>query len=124
MDTEDNVVEFTGEWQGDDSEMSESEHKTAMQELFATVEQENLGTVISGVLEFLTVKAVVEGPYYIMTDDNLAVTVFAANEDAEMLVNLLPEKFTTWDEGEDDVVDFISDADPGDEQDESATESE
>lgn len=123
METEDNIVEFTGEWQGDDSEMSEAEYQTAMEELFATVEQEALGTVISGVLEFLTVKAVVEGPYYIMTDDKQAVTVFAANEDAETLMNILPEKFTSW-EDEDEADEFISNADPGDEQDESATESE
>lgn len=123
METEDNIVEFTGEWQGDDSEMSEAEYQTAMEELFATVEQEALGTVISGVLEFLTVKAVVEGPYYIMTDDKQAVTVFAANEDAETLMNILPEGFTSW-EDEDEADEFISNADPGDEQDESATESE
>lgn len=121
METEDNIVEFTGEWQGDDSEMSDAEYQTAMEELFATVEQEALGTVISGVLEFLTVKAVVEGPYYIMTDDKQAVTVFAANEDAETLMSILPERFTSW---EDEADDFISNADPGDEQDESATESE
>lgn len=123
METEDNIVEFTGEWQGDDSEMSEAEYQTAMEELFATVEQEALGTVISGVLEFLTVKAVVEGPYYIMTDDKQAVTVFAANEDAETLMSILPEGFTSW-EDEDEADEFISNADPGDEQDESATESE
>lgn len=123
METEDNIVEFTGEWQGDDSEMSEAEYQTAMEELFATVEQEALGTVISGVLEFLTVKAVVEGPYYIMTDDKQAVTVFAANEDAETLMNILPEGFTSW-EDEDEADEFISNADPGDEQDESAAESE
>jgi len=123
METEDNIVEFTGEWQGDDSEMSDAEYQTAMEELFATVEQEALGTVISGVLEFLTVKAVVEGPYYIMTDDKQAVTVFAANEDAETLMSILPEGFTSW-EDEDEADEFISNADPGDEQDESATESE
>lgn len=123
METEDNIVEFTGEWQGDDSEMSEAEYQTAMEELFATVEQEALGTVISGVLEFLTVKAVVEGPYYIMTDDKQAVTVFAANEDAETLMSILPEGFTSW-EDEAEADEFISNADPGDEQDESATESE
>jgi len=123
METEDNIVEFTGEWQGDDSNMSEAEHQTAMEELFATVEQEALGTVISGVLEFLTVKAVVEGPYYIMTDDKQAVTVFAANEDAETLMSILPEGFTSW-EDEAEADEFISNADPGDEQDESATESE
>jgi hypothetical protein len=123
MDTEDNIVEFTGEWQGDESEMTETEYRSAMEELFATIEQEALGTVISGVLEFLTAKAVVEGPYYIMTDDKQAVTVFASNEAAETLMRILPENFTSW-EDEDETDEFITNADPGDEQDESATESE
>jgi hypothetical protein len=123
MDTEDNIVEFTGEWQGDASEMTETEYRSAMEELFATIEQEALGTVISGVLEFLTAKAVVEGPYYIMTDDKQAVTVFASNEAAETLMRILPENFTSW-EDEDETDEFITNADPGDEQDESATESE
>lgn len=121
MDTEDNIVEFTGEWQGDASEMTETEYRSAMEELFATIEQEALGTVISGVLEFLTAKAVIEGPYYIMTDDKQAVTVFASNEAAETLMRILPENFTSW---EDETDEFITNADPGDEQDESATESE
>lgn len=123
MDTEDNIVEFTGEWQGDASEMTETEYRSAMEELFATIEQEALGTVISGVLEFLTAKAVIEGPYYIMTDDKQAVTVFASNEAAETLMRILPENFTSW-EDEDETDEFITNADPGDEQDESATESE
>jgi len=118
METEDNIVEFTGEWQGDEAEMPDAEYRTAMDELFATVEQEALGTIISGVLEFLTVKAVIDGPYYILTDDKQAITVFAANEDAEMLMSLMPEKFTSWEDEEDD---FTTNADPGDEQDESAT---
>ena len=122
METEDNIVEFTGEWQGDASEMTETEYRSAMEELFATIEQEALGTVISGVLEFLTAKAVIEGPYYIMTDDKQAVTVFAANDAAETLMNLLPENFTSWEDEQDE--EFITNADPGDEQDESATESE
>ena len=123
METEDNIVEFTGEWQGDESEMTETEYRSAMEELFATIEQEALGTVISGVLEFLTAKAVVEGPYYIMTDDKQAVTVFASNEAAETLMRILPENFTSW-EDEDETDEFITNADPGDEQDESAAESE
>jgi len=112
METEDNIVEFTGEWQGDEAEMPDAEYRTAMDELFATVEQEALGTIISGVLEFLTVKAVIDGPYYILTDDKQAITVFAANEDAEMLMSLMPEKFTSWEDEEDD---FTTNADPGDE---------
>ena len=122
MDTEDNIVEFTGEWQGDESEMTETEYRSAMEELFATIEQEALGTVISGVLEFLTAKAVIEGPYYIMTDDKQAVTVFASNEAAETLMRILPENFTSWEDEEDE--EFITNADPGDEQDESAAESQ
>jgi hypothetical protein len=38
--------------------------------------------MISGVLEFLTMRALHEGPYYIMTDNKEAITVFAANKDA------------------------------------------
>jgi len=117
METEDNVVEFTGEWQGDDTEMNDTEYRTAMEELFATIDEDSLSMVISGVLEFLTVKAVIEGPYYIMTDDKQAVTVFAANEDAETLVNTLPENFTSW-EDEEQAEEFISNTDPGDEQNE------
>lgn len=123
MDTEDNVVEFTGEWHGDEAEMTDAEYRTAMDELFATVDEKSLGTVISGVLEFLTVKAVIDGPYYILTDDKQAITVFAANKDAETLISLMPEKFTSWEDQEDED-DFITNADPGDEQDEPTTESE
>lgn len=119
MDTEDNIVEFTGEWQGDDAEMSDAEYRSAMEELFATIDEDSLSMVISGVLEFLTAKAVVEGPYYIMTDDKKAITVFAANEDAEALVNALPKNFVSWEDEEAD--EFISNADPGDEQDEPTT---
>lgn len=118
METEDNIVEFTGEWQGGDAEMPEAEYRSAMEELFATIEEDALSMVISGVLEFLTVKAVIEGPYYIMTDDKQAVTVFAANDDAKVLVDNLPKNFVSW---EDEVDEFITNADPGDEQDEPTT---
>ena len=125
MTEEDNVVEFTGEWQGSDDapEMTDAEFRTAMEELLMTHDANSLSNTIAGVLEFLTVQAVIDGPYYLVTDDEKAISVFAADEAANTLRNILPEEFKNWDQynTEDE---FISNADPGDEQDESATESE
>ena len=117
MDTEDNVVEFTGEWQGAETpEMSESEYESAMQELLGTVAEEELGRIIAGVLEFLTVRAIVDGPFYLMTDDKQAITVIAAHDAATNLHDILPEDFKSWDEYVEDEVDFLVNRDPGDEQ--------
>lgn len=119
MNTDDNIVEFTGDWQGGDSEMTDGEYESAMQELLAEVDQERLGRIIAGVLEFLTVRAIVDGPFYLMTDDEQAITVMAANEDAAALRNALPDNFKSWDEYNDEIeMDFLTDTDPGDEQDE------
>lgn len=124
MNTDDNIVEFTGDWQGGDSEMTDGEYESAMQELLAEVDQERLGRIIAGVLEFLTVRAIVDGPFYLMTDDEQAITVMAANEDAAALRNALPDNFKSWDEYNDEIeMDFLTDTDPGDEQDEPTTES-
>jgi hypothetical protein len=124
MTTEDNVVEFTGEWVGnpDSPEMTDAEYDSAMAELLAEVDEENLGRIIAGVLEFLTVRAIIDGPFYLMTDDEQAITVLAAHEDAAALRDALPENFKSWDEYNDQG--FITDRDPGDEQDEPAPESE
>ena len=122
MNTDDNIVEFTGEWQGDDSEMTDAEYESAMQELLAQVDQDQLGRTIAGVLEFLTVRAIIDGPFYLMTDDEQAITVMAANEDATALRNALPDNFKSWDEYNDEPeMDFLTDTDPGDEQDEPTT---
>lgn len=121
METEDNIIEFTGEWQGGDDEMSEAEYESAMQELLAEVDQERLGRVVAGVLEFLTVRAIIDGPFYLLTDDEQAITVMAANEDAEALLKALPSNFKSWDDYNDEAeeqIEFLTDTDPGDEQDE------
>ena len=126
---EDNVVEFTGEWHGDpdkENEMTPEEYDSAMRELLSAVDEEQLGRTIAGVLEFLTMRAVHDGAYYIMTDDEQAITVFAANEDAKTLRKALPEHFKSWDDplDEPDTPPFDTNSDPGDEQDEPASESE
>jgi len=113
MNTEDNVVELTQE-----------EYDSAMTELLAQVDQEQLGRTVAGVLEFLTVRAIIDGPFYLMTDDEQAITVIAANEDAATLRAALPDNFKSWDEYVEETVDYITDSDPGDEQDEPASEQE
>ena len=121
METENNIIEFTGEWQGGDDEMGEAEYESAMQELLAEVDQERLGRVVAGVLEFLTVRAIIDGPFYLLTDDKQAITVMAANEDAEALLKALPSNFKSWDDYNDEAeeqIGFLTDTDPGDEQDE------
>lgn len=119
METEDNIIEFTGDWQGDEApEMTEDEYNSAMEELLSEVSQENLGRVVAGVLEFLTVRAIIDGPFYLLTDDEQAITVMAANEDAAALRNALPDNFKAWDDYVEPEPDFLVNRDPGDEQDE------
>ena len=118
METENNVISMS-EWQGasEPIEMTEEEYNSAMQELITTVDEEELGRTIAGVLEFLTMRALHDGGYYIMTDDERAITVFAADEDAKLLLDLLPPHFKSW-EDDMEVPPFDTDSDPGDEQDE------
>ena len=99
------------------------EYESAMHELVATSDEQSLGRTIAGVLEFLTARAIVDASFYIKTDDDSAVAVFAANDDAKALVDTLPDTFKSWDEDLDEP-DFLTNADPGDEQDESTSESE
>jgi len=113
MNTEDNVVELTQE-----------EYDSAMTELLAQVDQEQLGRTVAGVLEFLTVRAIIGGPFYLMSGDEQAITVIAANEDAANLRAALPDNFKSWDEYVEETVDYITDRDPEDEQDEPASEQE
>jgi hypothetical protein len=113
MNTEDNIVELTQE-----------EYDSAMAELLTQVDQEQLGRTVAGVLEFLTVRAIIDGPFYLMTDDEQAITVIAANEDASALRDVLPENFKSWEEYINEAVEFITDRDMGDEQDEPASEQE
>ena len=99
------------------------EYESAMHELVATSDEQGLGRTIAGVLEFLTARAVVDAPFYITNDDENAMAVFAANSDAKDLRASLPGHYKSWDDDLDEP-EFITNADLGDEQDESATESE
>ena len=104
------------EWEGgEDVSMTDTEYATAMESLLNENTMEEVGQMISGVLEFLTAKAVHDGPYYIETDNKEAITVFAANKDAITLKESLPDKFKMWDE--EDEPEAITDRDTGDEQD-------
>ena len=120
MTEDNNVVEFTGDWQGEDTptEMTQEEYESAMHELLSTVAEDELGRIIAGVLEFLTARAVIDGGFYILTDDEQAITVFAANEDAKIIRDLLPEHFKSWEDeiDEPEVIPFDTNRDPGDEQ--------
>lgn len=140
MTDENNVIDATdkfGPWEGNVDEdgnllppveMSPEEYDSAMTELMAGVDLAQLGRTISGVLEFLTMRAVHDGSYYIMTDDKAAITVIACGDDTQKILDLLPEHFKSWDDemenSEAEVAPFDSNRDPGDEQDEPATESE
>lgn len=76
-----------------------------------------IGERISAVLEFLTLRSVMDGPYKIYTDDKSAVAIFAANDDVEAVVKGLPDNVKDWnDMPMDDVEEFDTDRDPGDEQ--------
>ncbi len=93
------------------------EYDSAMHELVATSDEETLGRTIAGVLEFLTARAVVDAPFYITTDDETAITVFAANDAAKALKDSLSDEYKSWDDDLDEP-EFLTNADPGDEQDE------
>ena len=138
MTDENNVIDATdrfGPWEGNVDEdgnllppveMTEDEYNTAMEELFNTVDADNLGRMIAGVLELLTQRAVHDAPYYITTDQKDAITVIAANDDVAPLLESLPKHYKAWDDpiDEPEIIPFTTNSDPGDEQDEPATESE
>jgi hypothetical protein len=99
------------------TEETTSTEKSALEELLAATEVTDLARIVSGVLEFLTVRASVDGPYYILADGGVAVTVFGANDDVQRIVDALPDHVRAWedlDAAED--VEFLTDTDPGDEQ--------
>lgn len=116
---DDNVVEFTGEWQGDENapELSDAEYDAAMEEILERVDYDQLNATVTGVLEYLTIRAVMDCGYYIMTDNKDAVAVFAANDDVKALMEALPKHFKCLN---DEIMDedFITNSDPGDEQNE------
>ena len=102
-------------------EQSDEQFDSAMTQLLANSDLEQLGMTIAGVLEFLTMRALHDGSYYIMTDDDRAITVIAADEDAHMLKSLLPESFKSWEDNMDRneavMPEVLTNVDPGDEQD-------
>jgi len=86
-----------------------------------------LGERIAGVLEFLTMRAVMDAPYVIRTDTGDAIAIFAANDSAKIIeASLAKMTLKNWDDPINDDA-FITNADPGDEQevtDESTAEQE
>ena len=108
----------------DEDNMTEAEYVSAMEDLLNTVEEEKLGTIVAGVLEFLAVRAYAQGAYYILNEDGTAVTIVATQDDVTPIMESLPVSVRSWDDLTEDVVDYLTNADPGDEQDESASESE
>mgnify|MGYP003333869993 FL=1 len=68
---------------------------------------------ISGGLEFLTLRALNNGPFYIEDENQTAVIVFAVHEDAKAVKDTLPENVRSF---ADDVEPFTTNSDPGDEQ--------
>lgn len=92
-----------------------------------------IGERISAVLEFLTLRAVADTPYMVFTDNEDAMVLFAAGDAVKIIRDSIPEDLTIkrWEDELDDTVDldeFLTNADPGDEQpedtDEPATEQE
>jgi hypothetical protein len=77
-----------------------------------------LGERISAVLEFLTLRAVADGPFYIFTDNEDALVLFAAENMAKHIRERLDGiDIKRWeDELSPEANDFLSDRDPGDEQ--------
>ena len=88
-------------------------------------DEEALGTRIAGVLEFLTLRAVADDPYYIFTDNEDAMTLVAAGPVVEIIKEALSDvSIKRWEDPMEGEEDFFSDQDPGDERDEPASESE
>jgi hypothetical protein len=101
----------------DEDNITDAEYNSAMEELLNTVEVDNLGTIVAGVLEFLAVRAYAQGAYYILNEDGTAVTIVATKDDVEPIMEVLPVSVRSWDDLADDVVDYLTNADPGDEHD-------
>jgi hypothetical protein len=104
----------------EDNEMEETTEDTALSQLLKETPTEDLGRVVSGVLEFLTVRAWSDGSYYIMTEDKQALTVIATQDDVQLILDNLPDTILSWEELEAKVqAEFLTNTDPGDEQDDS-----
>lgn len=108
-----------------DTNVIDNEETTPLQRMIAEcgADEVLIGERISAVLEFLTMRAVLDAPFTIFTDDKQAVAIFAANDDVAKIVETLPDNVKEWDSFV-ESDEFTTNADPGDEQDESSTEAE
>lgn len=115
--TEDNIVEFTGEWQGDDlPELLDEEYEQAMEDINVA----RISDMIGRVLELLTLYAIENGPFYITSDDERAVTIIAVEDDTKAVLDILPDNFKSW-ESILASQDYVANRDLGDEQSEPTT---
>jgi len=112
--------------------MSENEETTPVSPLVQLMidtdgNGEKIGQTVIAVLELLTMRAASDCAYAIRSDDGKALFVIAVEEDAKMLEDILPEHFKDYadppNEDEQTELDFDSNTDPGDEQDEPTSES-
>jgi hypothetical protein len=78
---------------------------------------------ITGGLEFLILRAVMDGPFYMQSEAGNALIVFASDDEAQELFKNLPEHYKNFEDPL-DSAEVITDRDPGDEQDEPSPESE
>jgi hypothetical protein len=84
-----------------------------------------IGQQISGVLEFLTIRAVIDKPYMILTEDETGMVLIAAGDAVTEIREALKDiTIKNWEDPLDEEATFLTDQDPGDEQDEPATEQE
>ena len=80
---------------------------------------EQIWEYISGSLAFLTLRAAMDAPYVIRNDSEArAVVIFAVGEDADAIMNVLPDNFKDFNDpiDEDKANEFLTNIDPGDEQ--------
>ena len=108
--TKDNIIPFPTKDTKDEADVI-----TALELLVQDNTLEDLSVTISGVLEFLTLRALHGGPYFIRTEDSRAIAVFATDEDAMKILEILPSNVKSW-EDTDEVPPFDTNTDPGDEQ--------
>lgn len=123
MNTEDNVVDF-GEWQGDDKayQPTEEEWQEAARELFLMQDAEQIAITVALVLELLTAKAMEVGSFYFKAETGNAITLVAVNDEANAVLKVMPESIANWTDIDEEPADeFLTDQDPGDEQDEPAS---
>ena len=109
--------------------MSENENINPVSPLVQLVQdaegnEEKIGQTVVAVLELLTMRAAEDCAYVIRSDDGKALFVIAVEEDAKMLDEVLPKHFKAYDDfpEQQTELDFDTNTDPGDEQDEPTSE--